>query len=149
MFWIIEPTSENLAKYEKWTLSTKQEDVFFGDMVDRCCHIYLKAGDTFMIPSGSLLWLRVQFSCEFNTTKESFCTIWSHDAMSFPPEFECQSRFNQDLIQYTSLRTFLKVFHFCFVFRRLDSCCLHTGRFTCFWGELHSQLQHHTTNNCQ
>ena len=118
MFWIIEPTSENLAKYEKWTLSTKQEDVFFGDMVDRCCHIYLKAGDTFMIPSGSLLWLRVQLSCEFNTTKESFCTIWSHDAMSFPPELEIQSRF-KDPIQYSSLRKFLiaiesVLFLFCF-----------------------------------
>jgi len=59
VFWIIEPTSENLAKYEKWTLSTKQEDVFFGDMVDRCCHIYLKAGDTFMIPSG---WIHAVYT---------------------------------------------------------------------------------------
>eukprot|EP00794_Sanderia_malayensis_P014173 gene14173-15652_t len=52
IFWMIEPNHENLMKYEKWTLSTKQEDVFFGDLVDRCTKVHLQAGDTFMIPSG-------------------------------------------------------------------------------------------------
>ena len=26
--------------------------MFFGDVVDKCCIVHLKAGDTFMIPSG-------------------------------------------------------------------------------------------------
>ena len=62
IFWIIEPTEDNLAKYEKWTLSTKQEDVFFGDLVDKCCIIHLQAGDTFMIPSGKQKMRVVCFS---------------------------------------------------------------------------------------
>ena len=52
VFWLIPPTDENLNKYEKWVLSGKQQDIFFGDTVDRCCRVYLKEGDTFLIPSG-------------------------------------------------------------------------------------------------
>eukprot|EP00795_Rhopilema_esculentum_P015221 gene15221-6425_t len=59
IFWVIEPTEDNLSKYEKWTLSTKQEDVFFGDLVDKCCIVNLKAGDTFMIPSG---WIHAVYT---------------------------------------------------------------------------------------
>lgn len=36
MFWLIPPTEENLRRYEKWVLSGKQSDVFFGDQVAKC-----------------------------------------------------------------------------------------------------------------
>ena len=55
MFWFIEPTEENLKLYENWTLSAKQSDVFFGDLVKNCYKITLEAGNTFFIPTG-LLW---------------------------------------------------------------------------------------------
>ena len=38
--------------YEKWVLSGKQQDVFFGDQVDKCSRVYLNVGDTFFIPNG-------------------------------------------------------------------------------------------------
>ena len=41
--------------YENWTLSGKQGDVFFGDIVDKCGMITLEAGNTFFIPSGETL----------------------------------------------------------------------------------------------
>ena len=52
IFWFIEPTEENLQLYENWTLSAKQGDIFFGDMVDKCHRITLEAGWTFFIPTG-------------------------------------------------------------------------------------------------
>ena len=55
VFWIIPPTEANLKTYENWTLSGKQGDVFFGDIVDKCGMITLEAGNTFFIPSGKPL----------------------------------------------------------------------------------------------
>ena len=54
VFWIIPPTEANLKTYENWTLSGKQGDVFFGDIVDKCGMITLEAGNTFFIPSGEI-----------------------------------------------------------------------------------------------
>ena len=53
-------------------MSTKQEDVFFGDLVDRCCLIYLTAGDTFMIPSGSYQFIVYTISCKLQSAKVRF-----------------------------------------------------------------------------
>jgi hypothetical protein len=52
VFWIIPPTETNLKTYEQWTLSGKQSNVFFGDLVEKCGMITLESGNTFMIPSG-------------------------------------------------------------------------------------------------
>lgn len=52
VFWLIPPTDTNLDIYEKWMLSGRQQDVFFGDIVKDCFRIKLVAGDTFMIPTG-------------------------------------------------------------------------------------------------
>ena len=52
IFWLIPPTDRNLQLYEQWTLSGKQSDIFFGDLVEKCARIYLEAGNTFLIPSG-------------------------------------------------------------------------------------------------
>lgn len=52
VFWLIPPTEKNLQLYEKWVLSGKQSDVFFGDTVEKCTRVYLTAGNTFFIPTG-------------------------------------------------------------------------------------------------
>jgi len=59
VFWLIPPTDENLKKYEEWTLSGKQADSFFGDLVDKCARIVLREGNTFLIPSG---WIHAVYT---------------------------------------------------------------------------------------
>ena len=45
--------------YEQWTLSGKQSDIFFGDLVEKCGRINLEAGNTFLIPSG---WIHAVYT---------------------------------------------------------------------------------------
>lgn len=52
IFWLIEPTEENISMFEDWVLSGKQSQIFFGDLVEKCTRVNLEAGDTFFIPSG-------------------------------------------------------------------------------------------------
>lgn len=59
VFWLIPPTEHNLALYEKWVLSGKQSDIFFGDKVDKCCRITLYEGNTFFIPTG---WIHAVYT---------------------------------------------------------------------------------------
>jgi len=59
VFWLIPPTDENLKKYEDWTMSGKQADSFFGDLVDKCGRVVLREGNTFMIPSG---WIHAVYT---------------------------------------------------------------------------------------
>ncbi|GBP09540.1 JmjC domain-containing histone demethylation protein 1 [Eumeta japonica] len=59
VFWLIPPTEKNLQLYEKWVLSGKQADVFFGDTVDKCARVYLTAGNTFFIPTG---WIHAVYT---------------------------------------------------------------------------------------
>ncbi|KAK3742949.1 hypothetical protein QZH41_014189, partial [Actinostola sp. cb2023] len=59
IFWLIPPTEKNLQLYEKWVLSGKQQDVFFGDQVEHCSRVFLKSGDTFLIPTG---WIHAVFT---------------------------------------------------------------------------------------
>jgi F-box/leucine-rich repeat protein 10/11 len=59
IFWLIQPTEENLKQYENWVLSGKQSDIFFGDLVDKCCRVSLAEGNTFFIPSG---WIHAVFT---------------------------------------------------------------------------------------
>ena len=61
VFWLIPPTEANLKAYEQWTLSGKQGDVFFGDVVEKCGMITLEAGNTFFIPSG---WIHAVYTPE-------------------------------------------------------------------------------------
>jgi F-box/leucine-rich repeat protein 10/11 len=52
-FYLVPPTVSNLKKYEKWSNSPDQADVFFGDLVQgQCFQFELNPGETFMIPSG-------------------------------------------------------------------------------------------------
>ncbi|XP_059618296.1 jmjC domain-containing histone demethylation protein 1 [Phlebotomus argentipes] len=59
VFWLIPPTEKNLALYEKWVLSGKQSDIFFGDTVEKCARVYLTAGNTFFIPTG---WIHAVYT---------------------------------------------------------------------------------------
>ena len=52
VFWLIPPNQANLKAFEQWTMSGKQSDVFFGDLVDKCGKVELLPGNTFFIPSG-------------------------------------------------------------------------------------------------
>lgn len=61
IFWIIEPTEENILKYERWILEGSQHEAFFGDLVDKCARIELYEGYTFIIPSG---WIHAVFTPE-------------------------------------------------------------------------------------
>ncbi|UYV65445.1 KDM2A [Cordylochernes scorpioides] len=47
---------DNIQHYEKWVLSGKQGDVFFGDTVPKCARVNLEQGYTFFIPSDSLVF---------------------------------------------------------------------------------------------
>ncbi|CAG9533234.1 unnamed protein product [Cercopithifilaria johnstoni] len=60
-FWVIEPTEENILKYEKWILEGSQHEAFFGDLVDKCARIELYEGYTFIIPSG---WIHAVYTPE-------------------------------------------------------------------------------------
>jgi len=60
-FWLIPPTPVNLKAYEAWTLSGKQSDTFFGDIVEKCGRVVLRSGNTFMIPAG---WIHAVYTPE-------------------------------------------------------------------------------------
>ncbi|VDK86225.1 unnamed protein product [Litomosoides sigmodontis] len=60
-FWVIEPTEENILKYERWILEGSQHEAFFGDLVDKCARIELYEGYTFIIPSG---WIHAVYTPE-------------------------------------------------------------------------------------
>ncbi|XP_055009402.1 lysine-specific demethylase 2B isoform X2 [Boleophthalmus pectinirostris] len=61
VFWLVPPTSYNLALYEDWVLSGKQSDIFLGDRADGCQRVELKQGYTFFIPSG---WIHAVYTPE-------------------------------------------------------------------------------------
>ena len=61
VFWLIPPTDDNLKLYEEWTLSGRQGDVFFGDSVDKCGRVEVRAGNTLLIPSG---WIHAVYTPE-------------------------------------------------------------------------------------
>ncbi|VDN51355.1 unnamed protein product [Dracunculus medinensis] len=61
IFWMIEPTEQNLIMYEEWILKGDQNETFFGDIVEKCCRIELNEGQTFIIPSG---WIHSVYTPE-------------------------------------------------------------------------------------
>ncbi|XP_028178435.1 lysine-specific demethylase phf2-like [Ostrinia furnacalis] len=54
IFYLVPPTSTNLALYQQWSASNNQNERFFGDMVEWYGTAELCAGQTLFIPSG---WL--------------------------------------------------------------------------------------------
>lgn len=61
-FFLVAPTHENLKAFEKWSCSSDQDQVFFGDLVpNQCFYIDLSAGQTMMIPSA---WIHSVYTPE-------------------------------------------------------------------------------------
>jgi hypothetical protein len=56
---MIEPTSENLDIYEKWTSSKNHSEVFLGDKVKACYRFFIKAGSTVFLPTG---WIHAVYT---------------------------------------------------------------------------------------
>ncbi|XP_068611534.1 lysine-specific demethylase 7A [Brachionichthys hirsutus] len=52
IFYLIKPTSTNLALYESWSSSPNQSEVFFGDKVETCYKCVVPQGTTLLIPTG-------------------------------------------------------------------------------------------------
>nr|XP_040048839.1 histone lysine demethylase PHF8 isoform X3 [Gasterosteus aculeatus aculeatus] len=52
IFYLISPTAANLALFERWSSSSNQNEMFFGDQVDMCYKCSLKQGNTLFIPTG-------------------------------------------------------------------------------------------------
>ncbi|XP_058905730.1 histone lysine demethylase PHF8 isoform X2 [Kogia breviceps] len=52
IFYLIRPTNANLALFECWSSSSNQNEMFFGDQVDKCYKCSVKQGQTLFIPTG-------------------------------------------------------------------------------------------------
>ncbi|KAM5145313.1 histone lysine demethylase PHF8 isoform 1-T1 [Mantella aurantiaca] len=52
IFYLIQPTKSNLALFECWSSSSNQNEMFFGDQVDKCYRCPVKQGQTLFIPTG-------------------------------------------------------------------------------------------------
>ncbi|XP_069501408.1 histone lysine demethylase PHF8 isoform X2 [Ambystoma mexicanum] len=52
IFYLIRPTSANLTLFECWSSSSNQNEMFFGDQVDKCYRCSVKQGQTLFIPTG-------------------------------------------------------------------------------------------------
>ncbi|KAI1729611.1 jmjC domain-containing histone demethylation protein 1 [Ditylenchus destructor] len=61
IFWLIEPTEENLLLYEEWILGGNNSESFFGRIVNKCIRAELSPGTTFIIPSG---WIHCVYTPE-------------------------------------------------------------------------------------
>ncbi|CAF0968870.1 unnamed protein product [Brachionus calyciflorus] len=59
IFYLIEPTEENLKLYENWNGLKNQSEVFFGDKVKNCYKFELHAGNTIFLPSG---WIHAVYT---------------------------------------------------------------------------------------
>ncbi|KAL3112944.1 hypothetical protein niasHT_012513 [Heterodera trifolii] len=51
VFWLIEPTENNLKLYEKWILAGNDEPTFLGKLT-KCTRVRIRQGQTMIIPSG-------------------------------------------------------------------------------------------------
>ncbi|XP_007667876.2 histone lysine demethylase PHF8 isoform X1 [Ornithorhynchus anatinus] len=52
IFYLVRPSSANLALFECWSSSSNQNEMFFGDQVDKCYKCSVKQGQTLFIPTG-------------------------------------------------------------------------------------------------
>ncbi|XP_042306930.1 histone lysine demethylase PHF8 isoform X2 [Sceloporus undulatus] len=52
IFYLVRPTTANLTLFEAWSSSSNQNEMFFGDQVDRCYRCPLRQGQTLFIPTG-------------------------------------------------------------------------------------------------
>ncbi|CAF4902383.1 unnamed protein product [Pieris macdunnoughi] len=59
IFYLVPPTSTNLALYQQWSAANNQNEKFFGDMVEWYGTAELCAGETLFIPSG---WIHAVYT---------------------------------------------------------------------------------------
>lgn len=52
IFYLIRPSNANLTLFECWSSSSNQNEMFFGDQVDKCYKCSVKQGQTLFIPTG-------------------------------------------------------------------------------------------------
>ncbi len=52
IFYLIEPTDENLQKYADWSKSPTESETFLGDCVSHCYKMHLREENTVFIPAG-------------------------------------------------------------------------------------------------
>ena len=95
--------------YVDWTLSTKQNDIFFGDIVQTCYRITLEAGWTFFIPTG---------------TTPMHCVVYSASQHSFTFRLNSFSTLiniglSEVLIQTNLWKYYIKTHYWC-VIRQLE-----------------------------
>ena len=61
IFYLIEPTTNNLSLYERWQRLSGQNETFFGDMVDKVYKIVLKEGQSIFLPTG---WIHAVYTTQ-------------------------------------------------------------------------------------
>ncbi|CAF1060677.1 unnamed protein product [Rotaria sordida] len=59
VFYLIEPTDENLQKYADWSGSPNESEVFLGDCVTHCYKMHLREENTVLIPPG---WIHAVYT---------------------------------------------------------------------------------------
>ncbi|CAF4384046.1 unnamed protein product [Rotaria socialis] len=52
IFYLIEPTDENLQKYADWSNSPNESETFLGDCVSHCYKMHIREGNTILLPPG-------------------------------------------------------------------------------------------------
>ena len=56
IFYLIEPTDENLQIYADWSRSPTESETFLGDSVKHCYRMHLREDNTVFIPAGYELY---------------------------------------------------------------------------------------------
>ena len=59
IFYLIEPTEENLRAYEDWYSQKNHNEVFLADKVKKCYTFEIKAGNTILLPAG---WIHAVYT---------------------------------------------------------------------------------------
>ncbi|CAF1065607.1 unnamed protein product [Rotaria sordida] len=59
IFYLIEPTDENLQKYADWSKSPNESETFLGDCVSHCYKMYVREGNTIFLPAG---WIHAVYT---------------------------------------------------------------------------------------
>lgn len=59
IFYLIEPTDENIKIYEKWLCVKNHSEIFLGDRVKKCFRFEVKEGNTIFLPTG---WIHAVYT---------------------------------------------------------------------------------------
>ncbi|GMT18118.1 hypothetical protein PFISCL1PPCAC_9415, partial [Pristionchus fissidentatus] len=60
IFWIVEPSDNNIKMYEEY-LKNPEQSGFYGDVADKCHRVFVNPGNTLIIPSG---WIHAVYTPE-------------------------------------------------------------------------------------